>query len=138
MLIATYFSTVQFSFGTWGSVELFYLDPVRNYVSRSDDCYVESRNETIRPFASGPLTRIYYSIKNVWHTLFTGTKCNFYIFICVTIGVPNDRTKGSQWPCKYLLPRHLCREVYSFRLTVRLFVCSFFRSYNLDHSYMYL
>ena len=28
-----------------------------------------------------------------------------------------------------LYPRHLCQGVYSFRLSVRLFVCSFVRSY---------
>ena len=28
-----------------------------------------------------------------------------------------------------LYPRHLCRGVYSFRLSVRLFVCSYVRSF---------
>ena len=31
----------------------------------------------------------------------------------------------------YLYPRHLCRGVYSFRLSVRPFVCSFVRSFVL-------
>ena len=30
---------------------------------------------------------------------------------------------------KLLYPRHLCRRVYSFRVSVRPFVCSFVRSY---------
>ena len=29
----------------------------------------------------------------------------------------------------YLYPRHLCRRVYSFPLSVRPFVCSFVRSF---------
>ena len=32
-------------------------------------------------------------------------------------------------PKKLLYPRHLCRGVYSFRLSVRPFVCSFVRSF---------
>ena len=34
-------------------------------------------------------------------------------------------------PPKFLYPRHLCRGVYSFRFSVRMFVCSFVRSYFL-------
>ena len=45
----------------------------------------------------------------------------------------------------YYTPRHLCQGVYSFRLSVRPFVCSFVRSYfrhvcrkdsYLVHSYL--
>ena len=35
----------------------------------------------------------------------------------------------------YLYPRHLCRQVYSFRLSVRPFICSFVRSWNLRQSF---
>ena len=31
-------------------------------------------------------------------------------------------------PCICLYPRHLCQRVYSFRLSVRPFVCSFVRT----------
>ena len=31
--------------------------------------------------------------------------------------------------CSYLYPRHLCRGVYSFRLSVRPFVCLYVRSF---------
>ena len=36
---------------------------------------------------------------------------------------------------EYLYPRHLCRRVYSFRLSVCPFVCSFVRSWNLRQSF---
>ena len=36
---------------------------------------------------------------------------------------------NSYTPGIYLDPRHLCRGVYSFRLSVRPFVCSFVRSF---------
>ena len=38
------------------------------------------------------------------------------------------RAWGQYFWC-YLYPRHLCRGVYSFRLSVRPFVCSYVRSF---------
>ena len=36
---------------------------------------------------------------------------------------------GHKTATPLLYPRHLCRRVYSFRLSVRPFVCSFVRSF---------
>ena len=49
-----------------------------------------------------------------------------YLTIIVTVR-PLSKSKGLFGSLLY--PRHLCREVYSFRLSVRPFVCSFVCSY---------
>ena len=54
--------------------------------------------------------------------------------ICFTImnGIvqyESNAFRSVRHPMHLLYPRHLCRRVYSFRLSVRPFVCSFVRSF---------
>ena len=48
-------------------------------------------------------------------------------YMCICHRLNNAFSGGFLTHQQYLYPRHLCRGVYSFRLSVRMFVCSFVR-----------